>query len=67
MKWAQALQVLAGPGQGDVVAHNLGDVDPSLDLIDNVVGNQTLAHESHNSYSSVWHDRTSRLINCRIN
>ncbi len=49
------------------MAHNLGNVDPSPDLIDDVVGNQTLAHESRSSYSSVMHDRTSRLIRCRIN
>ncbi len=61
MKRAQAFKILAGFGQRDVMAHDIGDVDPALDLINDVVGNQTVAHESHNSYIPAGHDRTSRL------
>jgi len=61
MEWAQALEILSGFGQGHVVAHDVDNIDPLLDPADNVVGNQTVAHESRDSYFLAWHDRTSRF------
>ena len=60
MEWAEALEILAGFGQRDVMTDDVRDVDPALDLIDDIVGNQPVAHESRNSCILVAHDRTSQ-------
>jgi hypothetical protein len=48
------------------MAYDFGNIDPLLDPVDNVVGNQTLTHESRSSCIPVSHDRTDRLLNDRI-
>ena len=37
---AETLQILPSTGQADMLPDNLGDVDPILDLIDDIVRNQ---------------------------
>jgi hypothetical protein len=44
MERAQALQILASPGQCHMLADNLRDVHPVSDLVDDVVRNQAMAH-----------------------
>ena len=44
MEGAQTFKILAGSGQGHMLADNLRDVYPIPDLVDDVVRNQALAH-----------------------
>ena len=53
MEWAQALEILTGPRQGDMLADNLRDVYPVSDLVDNLVRNQALAHSGPRLYTRV--------------
>ncbi len=45
----QAFQVLPGPGQGHVGGHHLDDVGSFLDVIDDVLRNEALAHRRFRS------------------
>jgi hypothetical protein len=64
---AQALKILAGLGQGHVMAHDVGNINPIPDPINDFVRNQAVAHESRTSYLLVAHDRTSQLLSDGIN
>lgn len=44
MKGTQALEVLPGPSQRHMLAHDFRDVHSVSDLVDDVVRNQALAH-----------------------
>ena len=44
MERAKALEVLARFGQGKISGHDIDDVDPILDLPDDVLRDESLAH-----------------------
>ena len=44
MEWTETLQVLARSGQGYVAGHHVGDVRPLLNLLNELLGNEALAH-----------------------
>jgi len=67
MKRAPSLEVLARLGHGDVLRDDIADIDPVLDSIDDLVRNQTSAHESRSSYLPVSPDWTDHLLSCRNN
>jgi hypothetical protein len=46
---AETLQILPSTGQADMLPDNLGDVDPILDLIDDIVRNQASTHGRRSS------------------
>ena len=47
MERAPSLEVLARLGHGDVLRDDINDIDPVLDLIDDLFRNQASPHESH--------------------
>ena len=53
MEGAQTFKILAGSGQGHMLADNLRDVYPIPDLVDDVVRNQALAHSGPRCTGSV--------------
>jgi len=44
MEWTETFQVLARSGQGYVAGHHVGDVRPLLNLLNELLGNEALAH-----------------------
>ena len=61
MEGTQALEVLTDSGQGDVVTHDVCDIDPFSDLINEVIRNQASTHGCHSSrHASVRSEKDDR-------
>ena len=49
MEGTETFQILASTSQAHMLPDNLGDIDPILDLIDDVVRNQASTHGRRSS------------------
>ncbi len=61
MERTQPLQILSSPGERDMMADDIRDIDPVTNLVDDVVRNQASAHESPGSFAPVIVDRRASL------